>query len=783
MEGENRKQEPKNQQKIRTMQKDIARLKGLEDQKEGIPVAEPEEEKIEIGKMRELARKKAEEKKLQAEAEKKIAQAEGEKKEEEIATEKKAATEAEADRAKKEEEEKRLTEEEREKRTMEETERIKKEKILAKKAEEERLADIDKGIGNIDLRKKEINKEKQQFLEEIKNFETRLEPVSKEETVIENKIREVEELEKKASPEKQSQIEKKRWEIDTKRREIEKAKWQILEEIEKVEEKIKEVESKIQEASNEQDQLKMEKGKILQKRQEEELIKEKARLKNEFSQLDEEKKIVKDKENELSAKEKNAETELEKILKEEKITEEVIQEVEKKERQTSDLKEQRKIEKERWKIDDDRKDLESKKWSLEKEKKESSTLLEEIQIQYREIVEKENLLKERLKEINLQLKIPPEEEEFSKSEYTPTAKKEEEEKGKKGEEGGKREEPIESIKEETTSQSEKKTVESLEKEMIEKEEEERRMIVKEEMKKRIAEAAEKRRQEEILRGEQTETDREFPPSENSETKSGAPETFISILPEKPSLFEKISIRLMIIAILLLTAGFFYWLFTKEKIELPEQEIIPPEEEIIETETPPAEEEIIEKPEIIIPVSLIQTESTETIKIASPSEIPALLAQLLEKDFGAEGHTRILFENTSENKIVGLKEFLETFEVETPEGLLEKLDDDFTLFAYSKDTDNRLGFIVRIEEKDNLTSLMRSWEAEMEKDTEKLFETLGRESIGTPLSFKGTTYKNVAFRYISFPQNNFGICWGTYEDSLIFTSSGESMIRSIDKLQL
>ncbi|MDP1538663.1 MAG: hypothetical protein Q8M00_01385 [bacterium] len=755
MEEENKKLEFLKKQRIRTMQKDIAKLKGEE-----ISDLEPEREEIKrVEEIKEIVEEKAKEKE-EIEIKRRTAEEEEKKKQEELLAEKKAAGQAEAERE--------ITEEEKRKKAAEEEEGRRKEKILAKKTEGQRLTDIDKEIENIGLKKGALDKEKKQFLTEIKSFGTQLEPILKEEAVIENKIREVEELEKKASPEKKSQVEKKRWETDARRRDIEKAKWLILEEIEKVEEKIKDIESKYQETSSEEEQFKKEKEEILQKRREGELIRERARLKNEIFQLNDEKKIIENRKNELSAKKDNLETELGKVLNEEKITEEVIQDMEAKEKETSDPKEQRRIEKERWKVDDDRKNLERKKWELEKEKKELSAELKKVELEYQVMLEKENILKGRLKESNRSLKISPEEElptkETHPEEKTTTQVEEER------------------IKFEEGKPSSLPIAEAREKE---EEERERRRLIKEEMKKRIAEEAE-RRQEEMLWKErrkfladnQIEAGEEGPSPEDSEIKKEAPETFISILPPKPSLLEKILIRTTIIAILLLIIGFFYWLFAVEKVELFKEKIIPIEEEM--PPIPPAEEEIIEKPEILIPASLISVNATEPVEIANSSEIPALLPQLLGKTFETEGHARILFKNINENKVVGLKEFFEAFEIKTPEGLLEKLNNDFTLFVYSDKKANRLGFITKVE-GENLVNLMLSWEATMEKDTEKLFEVLGREKADTFLSFKEATYKNISVRYISFPSDNFGICWATYGDKFLFTSSGESIIRSIDKL--
>jgi len=256
----------------------------------------------------------------------------------------------------------------------------------------------------------------------------------------------------------------------------------------------------------------------------------------------------------------------------------------------------------------------------------------------------------------------------------------------------------------------------------------------------------------------------------TEIKEERPEIpAIPELPRKSLLTKKILIRGIILLFFLSFLGFLTWSFFLKK---PAKEELPPEEV-----SPVIEEK---KPEIIIPTPLISINTTETAEIMDSSEIPVLLPSFLEKTFET-GHIRILFKNMKENKVVGLKDFFEVFEIKAPEELLEKLDDDFTLFIYSGEKDNRLGFVAKTAEEENVTNLMLSWETTIEKDTEKLFEVLGKEKTDTFLSFKKATYKNIPFRYISFPSENFGICWAMVENKLLFSTSGESMIKSIDKL--
>ncbi|MDD2697093.1 MAG: hypothetical protein PHE52_02975, partial [Candidatus Pacebacteria bacterium] len=132
-----------------------------------------------------------------------------------------------------------------------------------------------------------------------------------------------------------------------------------------------------------------------------------------------------------------------------------------------------------------------------------------------------------------------------------------------------------------------------------------------------------------------------------------PQTLIPKPPKRPAPIQKIMVRAAIIAGLVLVVGFFYWMLAVKKGGGGEEEII----------TPPGEEETggtAEEEELIIPSSLITVNATETIEVANVSEIPQALTQSLEKTFETEGPVRVVLENTTEKKILGLKDFFESF---------------------------------------------------------------------------------------------------------------------------
>ncbi len=192
-------------------------------------------------------------------------------------------------------------------------------------------------------------------------------------------------------------------------------------------------------------------------------------------------------------------------------------------------------------------------------------------------------------------------------------------------------------------------------------------------------------------------------------------------------------------------------------------------------------EVVEK-DAIAPLPLIPAESTETLEIASSTELPNLLSQtFLRDDLGYGKFTRVLIKNTAENKFWGLREFFETLQVRTLENFYNNIDNDFTLFIYSTPGKNQLGLVAKAENPAVLRSILESWEQTFEKDTDNLFLLLGKEGAVDSL-FQKSSYKDVVVHYLSFTEKNFGICWAITDNYFILTSSGESIIKTIDKIK-
>ena len=263
--------------------------------------------------------------------------------------------------------------------------------------------------------------------------------------------------------------------------------------------------------------------------------------------------------------------------------------------------------------------------------------------------------------------------------------------------------------------------------------------------------------------------------------------------KKPSLFEKVLVRLAIIIIVLLILAnlFLYWYWYLGKplpfwlpqfLRPPEIEEIIPSEEIPPPEKIAPPEEVI-PPEIIIPLSLIPVDSTTTLGISSPEALPTALSDLFKEEFGEGQFTRILIKDITKNEILGLKEFFEAFEIEAPEGFYQKLDNDFTLFIYTIEKRSSLGFITKIIEKEGLKNLLKSWEETMEENFKNLSIALGKEKPARYPDFKEKIYKEITFRYLTItPEPDyFGICYGVFDDYFIYSSSCHNTLKVIDIL--
>ena len=251
-------------------------------------------------------------------------------------------------------------------------------------------------------------------------------------------------------------------------------------------------------------------------------------------------------------------------------------------------------------------------------------------------------------------------------------------------------------------------------------------------------------------------------------------------PEKPGpsrTFQKKLIRAVFCFLFLFCIGFLGWFFGIRK--LPTEEITPPTEEV----TPPAgeipPEEITKKPEILIPPSLISVSETEVLEISKNEEIPEAIYGLITKDLTEGSFLRIVIKNLSQNRLASLEDLSQAFQVETQKEIFQKLKEDYTLAIYSQKQGKRIVFITRIENVEGLNELLKDWEGKIAK--EGVF--LSGQKISTLVSyFRSSVYQNVNFRYLTISKEDSGICYTLFKNYFIFTTSFESLKKTIEELK-
>ncbi len=249
--------------------------------------------------------------------------------------------------------------------------------------------------------------------------------------------------------------------------------------------------------------------------------------------------------------------------------------------------------------------------------------------------------------------------------------------------------------------------------------------------------------------------------------------------KKPSGSEKVFVRIGIVLVLLLVFAnmflFWYWYLRETGPESPQG---PPQEETPPEDVVPPEDET--PPEIITPSAFFPIGAVTFLKTTSTENIAPGLSQLLETDL-TKGYTRVLIQNTEKNEFLGLKELFSAFEIVAPEGFYQKLDNDFTLFVFSQEQGNRLGFAAKITEKQELIATLKSWEQNMEQSFDGLFTSLGKQEPALVSYFKEVPYNDALLRYQTFSRQDLGICYSIFNDYLVWTSSWESLLKTIDKL--
>jgi len=261
--------------------------------------------------------------------------------------------------------------------------------------------------------------------------------------------------------------------------------------------------------------------------------------------------------------------------------------------------------------------------------------------------------------------------------------------------------------------------------------------------------------------------------------------------QRPSSLEKILVRIIIVLFslgffLLITFGYWFFIIREKQIQPSpaSSPVFTPSE--VEGPSPSAVG-------VISPIPILgATKEIKILRIIPEKDFKNLLSESLVNVLPS-GSSPEFFELVpqKDDQFFNLQDALTELKVKSPEGffgLVSGKADDFDLFLYSKGAkEQRLGFVVKLLTlegvKERTTEMLKAWEKTMESDWVNFSRILGQENPSLASVFKQTSYSGASFRCLSFQEKNLGICWSVFADYLIITSSGESIMRTIDLLRV
>jgi len=183
------------------------------------------------------------------------------------------------------------------------------------------------------------------------------------------------------------------------------------------------------------------------------------------------------------------------------------------------------------------------------------------------------------------------------------------------------------------------------------------------------------------------------------------------------------------------------------------------------------------------LAVISTISIYTEDLAS---VPNLILPYLRKSLGNAGYYKISLQNKKTNSDIGLKQFLNIFKVNAPTLFYSSVSDDFTLFIYSNNGKNRIGFVTAVTNAESLETAMEGWKGSIAQDTDNLFKLIGRKTQPetSTLKFNSANGGSAQYQTMNFvpAEDNFSIAWAIYQQKhFVFSTSNESISKIFDQL--
>lgn len=252
------------------------------------------------------------------------------------------------------------------------------------------------------------------------------------------------------------------------------------------------------------------------------------------------------------------------------------------------------------------------------------------------------------------------------------------------------------------------------------------------------------------------------------------------VPEKPTEETKLWMRIFITLILLSIAAtsitIFYRAFFVPKLKPIDPEIIVQEVQIPRA-TPPLIKLYTDK------------DSIERFAYTVDEEYILTLKKLVRDNKSGE-LIRLIIDNQKDGpkniRVSTLEDFYNIFQIKFPENFFTKIEKDFNLFVYTKESPGKIAFVVPFDKtvRDDVEwTIMRPWEETIVEDFRFFFAEWDQQisSVGefSTTNHKGDMPTSFPIRYKE-GNGGTGIYYTIVEDRLLFATSLESIKNIIER---
>jgi len=281
--------------------------------------------------------------------------------------------------------------------------------------------------------------------------------------------------------------------------------------------------------------------------------------------------------------------------------------------------------------------------------------------------------------------------------------------------------------------------------------------------------AEKKRREEYMQ----KIGVKGPKTINEEQEQRPPQdkevVFRPFLQIKPSNFEKVWIRVLLLMVIFSLAA----LATALQLDILKIGNGNEPIEIVEPNGGGGEKPNEEG--IVIPASHFKTDDSSDIEIESLENLASAFSEKIKGDLQEKTFTRIVIENVTEQKVVSLGEFLEAFEIEAPESFIQQMKPDLTIVVYSP-LNRHLTLLAEAKEGKGeiVLEALDAWQKEMIADFDFFFRSIGKPKMVPNHPIEKAGYLGRGYYSTTFFEENFSISYGLINGLFIFATSEDLM---------